>query len=185
MFFDKTTLKNRLKSMEFIYLRLNAILDKLEIDLKDRTVFEFGSGWFPTMPYFFKYKFKARKVEAFDVNQHFKRKTVLEFNTIFSKKDNCNIEDGAKNKYGLPNYIEYFPNFDLVLQDIPIADIVFSRFVLFHMKEIDVIGFCDKIINQYNKGTYVIHFISPSDLVQHNDNTISQQEFLKYSKLEW
>lgn len=185
MFFDKTTLENRLKSVESTYLRLNAILNKFEIYLKDRTVFEFGSGWFPAMPYFFKYKLKARKVETFDVNQHFKRKTVLEFNTIFSKKYNCNIEDRAKNKYGLPNGIEYFPNFDIVLQDVPLADIVFSRYVLSHMKEIDVIGFHNKIINQFKKGTYVIHFISPSDLRQHSDNTISQQEFLKYSKPEW
>jgi hypothetical protein len=185
MFFDKTTLENRLKSVESTYLRLNAILNKFEIDLKDRTVFEFGSGWFPAMPYFFKYKLKARKVETFDVNEHFKRKTVLELNVIFSKKYNCSIKDESNNKYGLPKGVEYFPNYNIVTQDIPVADVVFSRYVLSHMKEIDVVEFHNKIINQFKKGTYVIHFISPSDLRQHNDNTISQQEFLKYSKLEW
>ena len=185
MFFDKTTLENRLKSVASTYLRLNAILDKLEIDIEDRTVLEFGSGWFPAMPYFFKYKFKARKVVTFDVNEHFQKNTVLELNAIFSKKYNCTIEDQVNNKYGLPSGIEYFPDYNIVAQDIPMADIVFSRYVLSHMKEMDVIDFHHKIMNQFKKGTYVIHFISPSDLRQHNDSSISLQEFLKYSKLEW
>jgi hypothetical protein len=185
IFFDKSTLDNRLKSVESTYLRLDAILHKLEIDLNDKTVFEFGSGWFPSMPYFFKYNLKAKKVLTYDINEHFQRKTVLELNGIFSKNYHCNVKDLANDKYGLPSGIEYFPNYNIVTQDIPLADIVFSRYVLSHMKENDIIELHKKIIDQFKKGTYVIHFISPSDLRQHNDNSISLQEFLKYSKLEW
>jgi len=105
--FDKLTLEDRLKSVEPTYLRLSKVLNNLNIDLKDKTIFEFGSGWFPGMPYFFKYKSEAKKVYTFDINKHFK------------------------------------------------------------------------------KETYVIHFISPSDLRKHNDSNLSLQVFLQYSKEQW
>jgi hypothetical protein len=185
MFFDKLTLENRLKSVESTYLRLFTVLKQLDIDIKDKIVFEFGSGWFPSMPYFFKYKFKVQKVVTYDINEHFQKKTVESLNTIFSNTHNCTIEPQLHDKYGLPNGIEYFPNYNIVTQAIPDADIVFSRYVLSHMNEMDVIGLHKKIKNQFKKGSYVIHFISPSDLRQHSDNRLSLQEFLKYSKLEW
>lgn len=185
MFFDKTTLENKVKSVEATYLRLETILKKYDIDFKDKTIFEFGSGWFPSMPYFFKYKFKTSKVMTFDINKHFQRNTVLKFNTIFSKKYCCTVKEQENNKYGLPEGIVYFPNYNIVEQAVPEAHIVFSRYVLSHMREVDVIEFHKKIKNHFKKGTYIIHFISPSDLRQHNDSSISLQEFLKYSKSEW
>ena len=53
-FFDKSTLENRLKSVESTYFRLSKVLQDLRIDLNNKTIFELGSGWFPAMPYFFK-----------------------------------------------------------------------------------------------------------------------------------
>lgn len=185
MFFDKSTLDNRLKSVESTYLRLFNVLKRLDIVVEDKTVFEFGSGWFPSMPYFFKYKFKAKEVLTYDINEHFQKKTVLSLNAIFSKKYDCNIESRLNHKYGLPNGIEYIPNYNIIAQAIPVADVVFSRYVLSHMNEIDVIELHKKIKNQLKKGSYIIHFISPSDLRQHGDSSISLQEFLKYSKFEW
>lgn len=73
-FFDKLTLEDRLKSVEFTYFRILKVINDLNIDLKDKVVFEFGSGWFPSMPYFFKYKFEVKKVLTFDINEHFKKK---------------------------------------------------------------------------------------------------------------
>lgn len=184
-FFDKSTLDDRLKSVESTYLRLSKVLTDLNIDLKDKVVFEFGSGWFPGMPYFFKYKFGAKKVLTFDINEHFKKETVLELNKLFSKIYNSDIISNPDNKYKLPDGVEYFPNYNIVNKDIPDVDVVFSRYVLSHMNENDVDALHKKMKVALKKGSYVIHFISPSDLRQHNDCSLSLQDFLKYSKEEW
>jgi hypothetical protein len=184
-FFDKSTLEDRLKSVQPTYLRLSKVLKDLNIDLADKVVFEFGSGWFPSMPYFFKYKFGAKKVLTFDINEHFKKETVLELNKLFSKIYNCEIISNPDNKYRLPDGVEYFPNYNIVNKDIPDVDVVFSRYVLSHMNENDVDALHKKMKVALKKGSYVIHFISPSDLRQHNDCSLSLQDFLKYSKEEW
>ncbi|OXB20790.1 hypothetical protein B0A80_17850 [Flavobacterium tructae] len=184
-FFDKSPLEDRLKSVESTYLRLSKVLKDLNIDAKGQTVFEFGSGWFPGMPYFFKYKFEVKKVYTFDINQHFKKETVLELNGLFSKRYNCEVLANLDSKYGLPNDVEYFPKYNVVKNCFPDADIVFSRYVLSHMNENDVDALHEKMAKELKKGTYVIHFISPSDLRQHADSRLSMQDFLKYSKKEW
>ncbi|MFH7018019.1 hypothetical protein [Flavobacterium sp. FlaQc-47] len=184
-FFDKSTLEDRLKSVEPTYLRLSRVLNDLNIDLKDKVIFEFGSGWFPSMPYFFKYKFGAKKVLTFDINEHFKKDTVLELNKLFSKRYNFEIISNQDNKYKLPDGVEYFPNYDIVKKDIPDVDLAFSRYVLSHMNENDVDALHKKMKATLKKGSYVIHFISPSDLRQHNDSSLSLQDFLQYSKEEW
>ncbi|KQO20421.1 hypothetical protein ASF10_17240 [Flavobacterium sp. Leaf82] len=184
-FFDKSTLEDRLKSVESTYFRLSKVLTNLNIDLKDKVVFEFGSGWFPSMPYFFKYKFEAKKVLTFDINEHFKKETVLALNDLFSKRYDSKIVSNPDNKYKLPDGVEYFPNYNIVKNDFPDVDVVFSRYVLSHMNENDVDALHKKMTTVLKKGTYVIHFISPSDLRQHNDSSLSLQDFLKYSKQDW
>ncbi|WP_428231291.1 hypothetical protein [Flavobacterium sp.] len=184
-FFDKLTLEDRLKSVELTYLRLLKVLDDLNINLKDKIVFEVGSGWFPSMPYFFKYKFEVKRVYTVDINQHFKKQTVLKLNDLFLKKYNCKVLSNQENPYQLPNGVEYFPNYNVVKKKNPDVDIVFSRYVLSHMDANDVDALHKKMKSELKKGSYVIHFISPSDLRQHSDSNLSQQAFLKYSKSEW
>lgn len=184
-FFDKLTLEDRLKSVEFTYIRLLTVVSDLNIDLKDKVVFEFGSGWFPSMPYFFKYKFEVKKVLTFDINEHFKKEKILELNTLFSKRYNCDVLPSENNKYKLPDGVTYFPNYNIVKEDFPDVDVVFSRYVLSHMNEDDVDALHKKMKSQLKKVTLVIHFISPSDLRQHNDSSLSPQDFLQYSKDEW
>jgi len=184
-FFDKSTLQSRLKSVESTYLRLVKVLNDLDIDLKDKTVFELGSGWFPSMPYFFRYKIGAKEIITVDVNEHFKKATVLELNNLFLNIYGCEVISGDRSKYGLPNEVKYLPNYNVVKQELPDVDFVFSRYVLSHMNENDVDELHHKMKTQLKKGTYIIHFISPSDLRQHTDNNLSLQDFLKYSKDEW
>lgn len=183
--FDKSTLEDRLQSVESTYLRLSKVFKDLNIDLKDKTVFEFGSGWFPSMPYFFKYKFGVKKVYTFDINEHFKKETVLELNSLFFKRYNCEIVVNLNGQYGLPDDVEYFPKYNVIHNSLPDADMVFSRYVLSHMNENDVDKLHEKMKKELKEGTYVIHFISPSDLRQHTDKRLSLQDFLKYSKKEW
>lgn len=183
--FDKMTLEDRLKSVDSTYLRLSKVLNKLNINLKDKTVFEFGSGWFPAMPYFFKYKLKAKKVSTYDINKHFKKETVLKLNNLFGKRYGFLVIPSLGSKYGLPNGIEYFPDHNIITNDFPEIDVVFSRYVLSHMNENDVDVLHQKMKRELKKDTYIIHFISPSDLRQHNDSTLSLQDFLQYSKKQW
>ncbi|WJS95114.1 hypothetical protein NYQ10_01375 [Flavobacterium johnsoniae] len=184
-FFDKSTLEGRLKSVDSTYLRLSKVLKDLNVDLKDKTVFEIGSGWFPAMPYFFKYKFQTEKVITIDINKHFKKETVLELNGLFSNIYDVSIAPELNNKYGLPEDVVYFPNYDIVKEDFPEVDFVFSRYVLSHMNENDVDDLHKKMKTQLKEGSIVVHFISPSDLRQHGDNSLSLQDFLQYSKEEW
>lgn len=183
--FDKMTLEDRLKSVDSTYLRLSKVLNKLNINLKDKTVFEFGSGWFPAMPYFFKYKLKAKKVSTYDINKHFKKETVLKLNNLFGKRYGFSVIPSLSSKYGLPSGIEYFPDHNIITNDFPEIDVVFSRYVLSHMNENDVDVLHQKMKRELKKDTYIIHFISPSDLRQHNDSTLSLQDFLQYSKKQW
>ncbi|OCB70604.1 hypothetical protein B0A79_13665 [Flavobacterium piscis] len=184
-FFDKSTLEDRLKSVESTYIRLSKVLTNLNIDLHDKVIFELGSGWFPGIPYFFKYKFGVKKVLTFDINEHFKKETVLELNDLFAKRYNCEVLSNPDNKYKLSYGVEYFPNYNIVKKDFPDVDIVFSRYVLSHMNENDVDTLHKKMKAVLKKGAYVIHFISPSDLRQHGDNSLSLQDFLQYSKEQW
>ncbi|WP_286965784.1 hypothetical protein [Flavobacterium sp. UBA4854] len=184
-FFDKSTLENRFKSVEPTYLRLFKVLKDLNIDLKNKTVFEIGSGWFPTMPYFFKYKFEAEKVITIDINKHFKKETVLELNGLFSKNYDVTVIPELRNKYGLPVGVEYFPNYNIINQDFPEVDFVFSRYVLSHMKENDVDILHKKMKTQLKKDSLIIHFISPSDLRQHGDSSLALHDFLQYSETDW
>lgn len=184
-FFDKSTLENRLKSVESTYFRLSKVLQDLHIDLNNKTIFELGSGWFPAMPYFFKYKLQAGKVITIDINEHFKKETVLELNDCFSKIYHSEIVSDPQNKYSLPKGIEYLPKYNVVEKDFPDVDFVFSRYVLSHMNENDVDDLHRRMKSQLKKGTHIIHFISPSDLRQHSDSNLSLQDFLQYSKEEW
>jgi hypothetical protein len=184
-FFDKSTLEDRLKSVDSTYNRLSKVLNGLNIDLKYKTIFEFGSGWFPAMPYFFKFKFEAKKVYTVDINEHFKKESVLELNNIFSKRYSVEILVNPDNKYKLPSGIEYFPKYNIVKKDFPEVQVIFSRYVLSHMNENDVDALHKKMKTELKKDSYVIHFISPSDLRQHGDRSLSSHDFLKYSKEEW
>lgn len=181
----KFPLDKKLKSIEATHLRLAKVLKELQVDLKDKVVFEFGTGWFPGMPYLFIYKDKAAKVLTYDINEHFNTKTVDEFNALFSENFDCSIVTQEGAEYNLPKEVEYYPKHNIVKEKLPVADVVFSRYVLSHMREDDVIELHSKIKKEYPPNTIIIHFISPSDLRQHGDASLSLQDFLKYSKTEW
>lgn len=184
-FFDKMTLESKLKSVEATYFRLNTVLEKISIPVKGKTILEIGSGWFPAMPYFFKYKLGAKQIITVDINKHFTGKKIAELNALFSKTHTCTIVPSLTSKLGLPEGVDYFSNYDILQHELPKADVVFSRYVLSHMKEKDVVAFHKKCSSKLAKGTIIVHFISPSDLRAHGDASLSLYDFLQYSKPEW
>ena len=179
------SLLSKIKSSEVTYHCLVKICDELKISLENKSILEIGSGWFPIMPYFFKYKFKVKNIFTYDINKHYQKKAILEFNSAFSNKYNYQIAAESNNKYGLPSGVDYYPHSNVINETLPQVDLIFSRYVLSHAKAEDVVGMHKKFIETYPKGTYIIHFISPSDLRQHGDASISLQDFLQYSKEQW
>lgn len=182
---NTNSLLSKIKSSEVTYDCLVKIADELKISLDNKSVLEIGSGWFPIMPYFFKYKFKVKNIFTYDINKHYQKKAIVEFNSAFSNKYNCPIAVESNNQYGLPLGVDYHPHSNVINEPLPQVDLIFSRYVLSHATAEDVVGMHKKFIETYPKGTYIIHFISPSDLRQHGDASISLQDFLQYSKEEW
>lgn len=182
---NNESLLSKIKSSETTYFCLIEICEKLKINLENKTIIEIGSGWLPIMPYFFKYKLKVKSIFTYDINKHYKKNAILEFNDVFEKEYKCNIEIEKNNNYNLPDGIYYRPSKNIINETIPKADVIFSRYVLSHATEKDVVGMHEKFIKTFPKGTLIIHFISPSDLRQHGDKSISLQDFLQYSSEEW
>ena len=179
------SLINKIKSSQVTYDCLVKISNELKINFENKSIIEIGSGWLPIMPYFFKYKFKVKQIYTYDINKHYQKKAVSEFNSVFSKEYNCSIEVKNKSEYNLPEGIDYYPSKNIIKEELPNVDFIFSRYVLSHATTKDVIGMHEKFVETFPKGTFIIHFISPSDLRQHGDKSISLQDFLKYSKEDW
>jgi len=182
---NSNSLQSKIKSSEVTYNRLIKICEELNITLENKAILEIGSGWFPIMPYFFKYKFKVKKIFTYDINKHYQKKAIQEFNSVFSKEYNCIINEDKNNKYNLPSSIDYYPSRNIIKEKLPQADLIFSRYVLSHVTIEDIIDMHKKFIETYPRGVYIIHFISSSDLRQHGDKSISPQDFLQFSKEEW
>ncbi len=183
--FDRSSLESKIKKSETTTQRLSEVCSQLQIDLKDKTILEIGSGWYPIMPYFLLFRCQAKKVFTFDINKHYQKKAIALFNTTFSKMYDYNVKEEDTNGYHLPAEVVYRPLQDVTQITLPKADIIFSRYVLSHASEEAVYKMHQKFKSDFPKGTYVIHFISPSDLRQHGDKSISMQDFLQYSKEEW
>ena len=182
---NSKSLQSKIKSSEVTYNCLIKICKELNITLENKSILEIGSGWFPIMPYFFKYKFNVNKIFTYDINKHYQKKAIQEFNSVFSKEYNYTIDVEINNKYNLPSSIDYYPSRNIIKEKLPQADLIFSRYVLSHATIEDVVDMHKKFIETYPKGVYIIHFISPSDLRQHGDKSISLQDFLRDSKEEW
>jgi hypothetical protein len=182
---NTNTLQSKIKSSEVTYDCLVKICDELKFNLVNKSIIEIGSGWLPIMPYFFKYKFNVKNIDTYDINKHYQSKAILEFNSVFAKKYQCSIEVKKSNRFNLPSGIDYWPSKNIIKEVLPNVDFIFSRYVLSHATIQDIIDMHKKFINIYPKGTYIVHFISPSDLRQHGDKSISLQDFLQYSNEEW
>lgn len=183
--FDRSSLESKIKKSESTTNRLIEVCNQLEIDLNDKIILEIGSGWYPIMPYFLLFQCKVKKVFTFDINQHYQKKSIDVFNTTFSTMYQYNLNIDETNPFHLPAVVVYSPLQDVTKINLPEADIIFSRYVLSHASEEAVYKMHQKFKTDFPKGTYVIHFISPSDLRQHGDKSISMQDFLQYNKAEW
>ncbi|MBZ4035797.1 hypothetical protein K6T82_13540 [Flavobacterium sp. 17A] len=182
---ENKNVEAKLKSTENTLNTLGQIFLGLNIDLQNKSAIEIGSGWLPISPYILIQKYKLKDIYTFDINEHYQTKNILTFNSLFSKIFNYDIVVDKKNQYPLPENVHYYPSQNIINTEIPKADIVFSRFVLEHVTPDDITEMHKKFKSSLPKGSYVVHFISPSDHRAYSDNSLSLQDFLKYSSKEW
>lgn len=175
-------LKAKIKSNKANLSLYKKIFTQHNISLINKDIIEIGSGWFPIFPFLFKSEFKVNKVSTYDINEHYNNKRV-----IAAKKLLYNIDQGKhSSKYGLPKFVEYHPKTNFINAKLnKNAKLVFSRFVLEHVKPEDIYLMHKKIHQDLEDEVIVFHHISPSDHRAYSDNSISYYDFLKYSKTEW
>ncbi len=183
-FSENKNINFKIKSCDETYSMLSSICKKLNIELKNKNLIEIGSGWLPIMPYFFLFKAKCLKIQTYDLNNHYQKKSILKFNELFSSHYNLSITPN-KNHFNLPENIFYYPNKNIANEKNIDAEIVFSRFVLEHVTPTDLLEMHQEFKKKLKKGSRIIHFISPSDHRAYSDKSLSLQDFLKYSESEW
>ncbi|WP_081211273.1 class I SAM-dependent methyltransferase [Salegentibacter sediminis] len=175
----------RVKTNEPSFGLLQRLLQEKGLSLKGKNILEIGSGWAPVMPYFMLFHGKAKSVSTFDLNRHFSKKAVYRLNEVFFSEYGIRITPEPKRAYHLPKNIEYYPNTNLIAADLPETDLVFSRFVLEHVKPEDLRLMHKKFKRDLKPGSLIVHLISPSDHRAYVDKNLSLQDFLQYSEAEW
>ncbi|WP_029271376.1 hypothetical protein [Flavobacterium sp. KJJ] len=182
---ENKNIEAKLKSTENTLSAFGNIFANLKVDLQNKSAIEIGSGWLPISPYILLHKYKLKEIYSFDINKHYQKINIEKFNSLFSKTYKNDIAVSRNNSYSLPENVHYFPSQNIINANIPKVDIVFSRFVLEHVTPEDIFKMHEKFKQSLNKGSYIIHFISPSDHRAFSDQSLSLQEFLKYSSKEW
>ncbi|QHI35216.1 hypothetical protein IMCC3317_05620 [Kordia antarctica] len=186
-FLNRNSVNYKIKTNDSSFNEALKILAKATIELKNKTIFELGSGWAPIIPYFFTYFAKASKVVTYDINEHYDAKTIAKLNAYFSSEFNINVVT-KKGTYELPSNISYYPNKNLAnsgsISDDSV-DLIFSRFVLEHIPPEDLVKIHENFAQNLPKPFHILHMISPSDHRAYNDSSLSYYDFLKYSAEAW
>jgi hypothetical protein len=186
-FLNRNSVNYKIKTNDSSFKDALKILAAADIQLKDKTIFELGSGWAPIIPYFFLYFEKASNVVTYDINEHYDTKTIAKLNAYFKSEFKIDVAT-EKGTYQLPKYIEYYPNKNLAnsgsLSSDPV-DFIFSRFVLEHIPPEELLKIHENFAQKLPKPFHILHMISPSDHRAYNDSSLSYYDFLKYSPEEW
>ncbi len=175
----------RVKSNKESYKVLVKILKKNSFSLEGKRILEIGSGWTPVIPYFLLYLGQVRSVATYDLNRHFSKKSISRLNEIFESEFSILPATERSRPYSLPENIEYYPDINLINAELPETDLVFSRFVLEHVKPDDILSMHKKFKSELKPGSLIVHLISPSDHRAYVDSNLSLQDFLQYNEAEW
>ena len=165
------------------FVKTKNILKNIGFDLKEKNIIEIGSGWRPIMPYYFKYFGNCGTVFTYDINQHYNKKWIRQLNQFFLQEYKIKV---SPRESLLPNFVKYFPNKNIIDEDLSQRiDLIFSRFVLEHVKPADLLQMHQKFFQEIDDEAVILHLISPSDHRSYSDSDLSLQDFLRYSQEEW
>ena len=184
-FLSKESLEFKIRSSHNTFRTFKEITGEKGIRLENQNIAEIGSGWLPLMPYFFRFLGNAKSIKTFDLHRHYQRKNIEQLNEIFSKEFEVKFNPDKNSKYALPTSIRYFPNSNILDHDLSDRNLVFSRFVLEHVRPEVIEAMHQKFRNELKAGSFIIHMISPGDHRAYVDKELSLQDFLKYSEHEW
>ncbi|UYW00909.1 hypothetical protein K5I29_10410 [Flavobacterium agricola] len=98
---------SKLKSNIKTYNKLEEVLTHLNLNLNQKKIIEIGSGWIPAMPYEFLFKGNASLVYTYDLNHHYQKSKILNFNIQYFTSES--YKDFSRTKYGIDDRIIYMP----------------------------------------------------------------------------
>lgn len=162
--------------------RFVEILASKNLSFENKRIIEIGSGWLPILPYELIFKYKAKEVMTYDINNHYQRKKIYEFNKFYNQKCHTSLSSD------LPKTVKYFPRTNILSEKIEAGSVgaVVTRNVLEHIQPDELYRIHEQALNYLDpKDGIIIHQISPSDHRAYSDKSISLWEFLKYSQEEW
>jgi hypothetical protein len=181
--FDKVV-----RSQASTYDKLISTLRSLDFELQGSEVFEIGTGWLPVVPYHMIFSGKCRSVISYDKVCHFSPRRALELQRFFEIAYSIPRSSFEwKDAYSVPREFTYYPREDVTvkLANGKTADLVFTRFVLEHVPEREIVGLHHRLHQILRPDGLIVHFISPSDHRAYEDSTLSLVDFLQYSAEEW
>lgn len=174
----------KLRATERSFKVANRILKSYQMSFDHMVCVELGSGWLPILPYLLITKGNAKRVDTYDVNEHYNTSKIEKldphFQELFDEKGL-----GRKGKYHLPESVQYFPKTSIENGSLKEADIIISRFVLEHVPPTVLKKLHKNFYEQLPVGGCVLHLISPSDHRAYSDTSLSLYDFLRFSKEEW
>lgn len=177
------SIDNAIVANQNSYKIIRAILKKNDIELKNSDVIEIGSGWLPLIPYILKINEEIDFIHTYDINEHYSNKRIAMVNSYYKE---FNFELEKTNNLYLPNFIKYHSNQNIINSKLPKdVKLYFSKFVLEHVTPRDIEKIHEKLFNDMDEGSAILHLISPSDHRAYSDASLSYYDFLKYSKIEW
>jgi hypothetical protein len=181
---NRGKLEVKLRATEGSFQVANRILKAHQMSFENTVCVELGSGWLPILPYLLLTKGNAKRVDTYDVNEHYNATKIEKLNphfkALFEQKGMR-----PEGKYNLPASVRYFPKTPIEEGVLDEVDVVISRFVLEHVPP-DILKNLHKTFHeQLPVGGCVLHLISPSDHRAYGDTSLSLYDFLKYSEKEW
>jgi len=181
---NRGKLNVKMRSTEGSFQVANRILKAHEMSFENTVCVELGSGWLPILPYLLLTKGNAKRVDTYDVNEHYNSAKIEKLNPHFQELfDKKGLR--PEGKYNLPDSVRYFPKTPIEEGVLGEVDIVISRFVLEHVPPNILKKLHKTFYEQLPVGGCVLHLISPSDHRAYSDTSLSLYDFLKYSEEEW
>jgi len=177
---SKSTISLKIREAESSLQTIKTILDKNNVSLQNANIIEIGSGWVPLIPYLLILKGKAKRVDTYDINEHFNPTEIEHINHYYNVQQTT-----ISKKYKLLENVHYHPKTNVIDGDLSQADIVLSRFVLEHVPPGIIKQIHENFAKKLKSGSYVLHLISPSDHRSYSDSSLSLVDFLQYSQKEW
>lgn len=200
-------LKLNEKEMLSRAVELYTLAFKNKQSLKDNTILEIGTGWFPFMP-IVAYLYGAKKIITVDINPWLKDETVRETlkcilvnseylrNSIASDYNEFDSKISKlrtiyEQNYGFSktfeelniNYIHSYDVCNLILDEAEKIDLVISSNVLEHIDQVKLHEIHEHLFDISKSNAIAIHRFNPGDHYSHLSG--SSVSFLTISEILW